>query len=283
MYYIQETDKPNLIFNILNIVQLCDDKIILPITGEEKIGLKKAQKLAQRTKKVLNRTISKKIVISNQIKKQEDYMNFLYTYEFEIVKGKWLFEILICKILDNILEKQGLNKKEIQISILVNDLSENMLLNIKKITKEYKRVNIITNHVEKLKKIEKKILEEDGIMITVGNNKKKGLSKSKLILNVDFPTELINLYNIFEEAIIVNLIENVKINKKRFNGITINDYDISFKDYEEFDYDKNNKYKSCEIYEAKINKKQPFQDVMKQIEKDKVEVIKLTGKNNDFK
>ena len=283
MYYIQEIDKPNFIFNILNIVRLCDDKIILPITGNEKISLNKAQKLARRTKKVLDRTISKKIVISNQIKKQKDYTNFLHTYEFEIAEGKWLFEVLTCKILDNILEKQKINKKEIQISILVNDLSENMLSNIKNISKEYKRVNIITNHIEKFKKIEKQILENDGIMITVGNNKKKGLSKSKLILNVDFPTELINQYNIFEDAIIVNLKEDIKINKKRFNGITINDYDISFEDFEEFDYDKNNKYKTCEIYEARINKKQPFQDIIKQIEKDKVEITQLVGKNNDFK
>ena len=71
MYYIQEADKPSFIFKMLNIVHLCDDKIILPIVGKEKISLRKAQKLAQRTKKVLDRTISKKIVISNQIKKQE--------------------------------------------------------------------------------------------------------------------------------------------------------------------------------------------------------------------
>lgn len=282
MYYIQETDKPNFIFSILNIVQLYDDKIILPITGEDKITLKKAHNLAKKTKKVLDKTISKKVVISKQIQKQEEYINFLHTYKLEIIEGKWLFEVLSCKILDEILEKQKINKSETQISILVNDLSENILSNIKKISKEYKRVNIVTNHIEKFRKIEKQILEKDGIMITVGNNKKKGLSKSKVILNVDFPSELINQYNIFENAIIVNLKGNVKIDKKRFNGITINDYDISFEELEEFDYDKNNKYKSCEIYEAKINKKQPFQEIIKQIEKDKVKIIKLIGKNATF-
>jgi hypothetical protein len=154
-----------------------------------------------------------------------------------------------------------------------------MLLNIRKISKEYKRVNIVTNHIEKFKKIEKQILEKDGIMITIGNNKKKGISKSQLILNVDFPSELINQYNIYENAIIVNIKGNVKITKKRFNGISINDYEITYKNTDEFDYDKKEKYKVCKVYEANINKKQPFQEIIKQIEKDQVKIAKLIGVN----
>ena len=281
LYYIQETDKPNFIFGLFNIVQLQENKIILPI-DENKISSKKAKKLAQKTKKILDKTMSKRIVISEKIQKQEEYVNLLHTYDFEIIEGKWLFEVLSCKVLDYILKQKEIKKEETSISILVNDLTENMLSNIRKIAKEYKRVNIITNHIEKFKKIEKQILEKDGIMITVGNNKKKGLSKAKIILNVDFPSELINQYNIYENAIIVNIKVNVKIAKKRFNGITINDYEIAFRSEEELDYDKRIKYKICEIYEAEINKKQPFQEIMKKIEKDQVKIIKLFGINTAF-
>lgn len=278
LYCIQETDKPNFIFRIFHIIQLREDKIILPIS-EEKISSRKAQKLAKKTKRILDKTISKRIVISKKIQKQEEYVNLLHTYSLEIIEGKWLFEALSCKVLDYILEKKEIQKEEIQISILVNDLTENMLSNIRKIAKEYKRVNIVTNHIGKFRKIEKQILEQDGIMITVGNNKRKGLAKSQLILNVDFPSELINQYNIYENAIIINMKGNVKINMKRFNGISINDYDIDFDQREEFDYNKNTKYKACEIYEAQINKKQPFQEVIKQIEKDKVKITQLVGIN----
>lgn len=281
MYYVQEADKPNFIFRIFNIIQLKEDKIILPI-NEKKISSRKAQKLAKKTKKILDKTISTKIVISEKIKKQKEYVNLLHTYSIELVNGKWLFEVLSCKILDYILDKKEIKKEETKISILVNDLTENMLSNIRQIAKEYKRVNIITNHIEKFKKIEKQILKKDGIMITVGNNKKKGLCKSQLILNVDFPSELINQYNIYEDAIIVNIRGNVKIAQKRFNGISINDYDITFERTEEFDYDKNTKYKACKIYEAQFNKKQPFQEVMKQIEKDKVKITKLIGVNSEI-
>ncbi len=143
-------------------------------------------------------------------------------------------------------------------------------------------VNIVTNHIEKFRKIEKQIFEEDGIMITIGNNKRKGLAKSEIILNIDFPTELINQYHIYEKAIILNIKYPIKIVKKRFNGINLNDYDISFKKTEEFEYENDPHYKNCEIYEAQINQKQSYSDLMKQLQKDQVEVTKLVGINNDF-
>lgn len=280
LYYIQEDDKPNFIFRLLNIIQLRQDKIILPI-DDKKITSKKAKKLAKKTKKIFDKTISKKVVISEKIQKQEEYVNLLHSYNLEIVQERWLFEVLSCKILDCIIEKRKMKKEETQISILVNDLSENMLANLRKIAKEYKRLNIITNHIEKFRRLENQILEKDGIMITVGNNKKMGLSKSKIILNVDFPQELIDQYNIYENAIIINIRGNIKISTKRFNGICINNYDITFEN-EEFDYDKETKYKTAQIYEAQINKRQPFKETIKQIERDKVKITKLMGINSQI-
>lgn len=280
MYYIQEDDKPNFIAKTFNIIKLEGDKIIIPINTNEKIEEKKAEKLVQKTKKILDKAISKKIILSQKIQEQEEYKNRLYRYNFDIIEGKWLFEVLACQALDYILEKKKMKKQDTAIAILVNDLSENMLANIRKIAKEYKRVNIVTNHIEKFKKIEKQILEQDGIMITVGNNKKKGIAKTKLILNIDFPSELINQYNIYENAIILNIRGNVRITKKRFNGISINDYEIKFKETEQIDYDKINKYKNYELYEAQINKKQPFQEIIKQLEKDKVKITQLVGINS---
>lgn len=278
MYFIQEADKPSILSKIFNHIQIEGDKILLPI-DEKQIESKKAQKLALKTKKLLDKAISKKIILSQKIQEQEEYKNILYSYDFDIIQGRWLFEVLACQTLDYLLEKKNRKKQETKITILVNELSENMIENLKKMAKEYKRVNIITNHIGKFKKIEEQILKEEGIMITVGNNKKKGLSKSEIILNVDFPSELINQYNIYEDAIIINMRENVKIAKKRFNGICINDYEITFKGQEDFDYDKSTKYKNYEIYEAQINKKQPFQEIIKQLKKDKVKVTQLVGRN----
>lgn len=276
MYYVQETDKPNFLFKLFNIVRLQEDKIILPI-GKDKIKSKRAEKLAKKTKRILDKTNCNKIVLSKAMKTQEIYKNYLYSYNINIVEGRWLFEVLSKQILEYVIKKEKMKKEETRLSILVNEITDNFLQNIKEIVKQYKSVNIVTNHIEKFKRIEEKILQEDGIMITVTNNKKKSLAKSEIILNVDFPTELINQYYIYEEAIIINLRGNVKINRKRFNGININDYKMKFNYLDEFDYDKNNLYDKKDIYEAQIYQKQPYQEIIKRIKKDKVKIVGLIG------
>lgn len=276
MYYIQEIDKPNFLFSFFNIVKLEDDKIILPIANNEKITLKKAQKLAKNTNKVLKKAHGNQVVVSKLIKNQEEYLNYLNSYNIRIVQGKWLFELLANDVLEYIVDKKRLKKEQIKVSILVNDMSDIMLENIKQIIRQYKRVNIVTNHLERFKKLEEQVLEE-GIMITVSNNKKKSLAKSEIILNVDFPTELINKYNLYEQAIIVNIKSDVEINKKRFNGININDYEIQFKDFEDFDYDKDNLYDKKDLYEVMSYKKQPYIYIRRKVISDKVKIIKLVG------
>ena len=213
MYYVQEIDKPNLLYQIFNIVRLKNDKIILPI-NKEKISDKKAKKLVKKIKKILEQTKCKKIILSKKLKKYENLKNEIYSNNLEIINGRWLFGVLGTRVIKYIIKKKKMKSEEIQISILINDISEIMLENIKQIVREYKKVNIVTNHIEKFKKIEEQILKEEGIMITVSRNKRKSLLKSQIILNVDFPSELINQYRINEEAIIVNLRGNVEIKRR---------------------------------------------------------------------
>ena len=156
-------------------------------------------------------------MLSKKVKENETYVNMLYSYNYEIIDGKWLFEAMSYKILEYIINLRELKKEEIEVSILVNNLTEYTLENIKKLAQEYKLINIVTNHIEKFKKIEEKIYNEIGLMLTVTNNKKKSLSKSQIILNIDFPKDMLNQYYIYENAIIINICGDMKIYKKRFN------------------------------------------------------------------
>ena len=276
MYYIQETDKPNFFLKLFNLIKLEEDKIILPI-GEEELTEKKAKKLAEKTKKIIDKVSSKNIVISKKIKKQKQYINYLQSENINIIEGKKLFQILVVPVLDYIVKKKNLKKGDTYVSILINETSEVILENIRRIIRQFKKVNIVTNHMEKFKKLEEQILNQEGIMINVSNNKRKSLSKSKIIINVDFPTELINKYQINEDAIIINLRGNVKINKKRFNGLNINDYEIESKNYEEFDYEKENLYYKKDIYESQLYLNQPLEYIERKIAKDKVKILYLEG------
>lgn len=281
MYYVQEIDKPNLLYQIFNIVRLKNDKIILPI-NKEKISDKKAKKLVKKIKKILEQTKCKKIILSKKLKKYENLKNEIYSNNLEIINGRWLFGVLGTRVIKYIIKKKKMKSEEIQISILINDISEIMLENIKQIVREYKKVNIVTNHIEKFKKIEEQILKEEGIMITVSRNKRKSLLKSQIILNVDFPSELINQYRINEEAIIVNLRGNVEIKSKRFNGINVNDYEIDYQIWNEFDYEKDKLYYKKDCYEAEFYQKQPFEYINRKIDRDKVKITKLIAERSEF-
>ncbi len=271
MYYIKETDKPSKIAEWLHIVRLENDTIILPIT-ETSLDEKIAYKLAMKTKNILAKTNSKKLVLSKQVKQQEAYVNYLYSYNYEIVDGRWLFQMLIFDVLEYVIKTLKIKEEEIKIGILVNDISELAIYVIKKLVTRYKYVKIVTNHIDRFKNIEEKISEEQGIFINVGNNKRKILSKTNILLNLDFPTELINRYTINNTATIVNFKGNVKIKNKRFNGLNINDYEIDWKTNPHFE-----KFDAKDIYEATQHKNQPIEEILKKIKRDNVMIQYLKG------
>ena len=271
MYYIKETDKPSKIAEWLNIVKLENDTIILPIR-ETSLDEKTAYKLAIKTKTILDKTNSKKLVLSKQVKQQETYMNYLYSYNYKIVDGRWLFQMLLFDVLEYIIKKLKIKEEEIKIGILVNDISDLAIYAIQKLVTKYKYVKIVTNHINRFKNIEEKISEEQGIFINIGNNKRKILSKTNIILNLDFPTELINRYTINSIATIVNFKGNVKIKNKRFTGLNINDYEIDWKTNPHLE-----KFEAKDVYEAMQYKNQPIEETFKRIKRDDVTIQCLQG------
>ena len=62
-------------------------------------------------------------------------MNYLYSYNFNIIDGKWLFEVLVIKVLDYIMQQMDMKKERTQIAFVVNDLSIIMLENLRQIVK----------------------------------------------------------------------------------------------------------------------------------------------------
>ena len=271
MYYIKETDKPSKIAEWLHIVKLENDTIILPIR-ETSLDEKTAYKLAIKTKTILDKTNSKKLVLSKQVKQQEAYMNYLYSYNYEIVDGRWSFQMLLFDVLEYVIKKSKIKDEEIKIGILVNDISDLAIYAIQKLVTKYKYVKIVTNHINRFKNIEEKISEEQGIFINIGNNKRKILSKTNIILNLDFPTELINRYTINSTATIINFKGNVKIKNKRFTGLNINDYEIDWKTNPHLE-----KFESKDVYEAMQYKNQPIEEIFKRMKRDNVTIQYLQG------
>ena len=261
-------------------MKLEGNKVYIPLINYEKQSkqLKLEEKLAVKTGKIFGKLNSKKVVLSKDIKKYERYVNLLNTYQLDIINGKWLFSMLIPEIISYIEVKKNIIPEEKTIHILANDFTEVVIENIKKLAQGHKHVAVITKNISKIKKIEEQILEETGSMITVMNNKKKGLAKAQLIINFDFPTELLKQYVICEDSIIVDITKNIKGLKKRFNGLIITNYEIDFKNKSEYKID-DKLFFARDLYEAEFYKNQPYKYVREKIKKDGIYIKFLYTKN----
>ena len=152
MYYIQETDKPVLIARIFNLIEIVNDRIILPIEEKETIDEKKIKILTKKIIKILDKTNCKTIILSKYLKKNEGFMEKLKSSGLNIIDGKWLFLVISEKVIDYVVRKKELKKEETNVSILVNNnFNDYILENIKEIIRKYKTVNIVTKQIEKFK------------------------------------------------------------------------------------------------------------------------------------
>ena len=308
MYYIYEDDKPKnlegFFIKVFKIVKIQNNQIkIAPIPklkliekgdGHKVVKRKDFEKrektietLAKKTANILNKTNCNKVILSKELKKEKGFVNYLYSQNLNIIDGKFLFKIIAPEVLSYIIKNKKIQEKELKIAILANDINEIVLGNIKLMIQRYKNITIVTRHALRLKKFQKDLYEKEGIAIAVTNNKRKAINKANVILNFDFPEEVLNKYTINENANIINFGNKVKVNKKRFNGTTINDYEIKLKNnklLEIVEYDKNIIEKNLlkDLYEAQLYKKQSFDILRKIIKKDKVDIRYLLGNNMKY-
>ena len=244
---------------------------LLPITKSMKLNKRKIRRIATRLNNLLYKNDIEDVVLSNYLYNNELFKNLLYGQNINIFNGKKLFKYMTYNILEYIcnIKNEDINSKE--VSILINDLTPKNMQNIIYIANKIKRINIVTNHINSFKSLENKLYNDFGIIITISNNKKKSLLESKTIINFDFPNEIINKYSINNNAIIINIPEDIKINTKKFNGILINNFKISIPP----------KYKISEfsdevIYESLVYKMN-FVSIKKTIKNDNIKIEGLIG------
>lgn len=279
-FYIKQGQ--NSMFKMIKI----EDNICTIHNLSEKTSIKKIEKMVKK----MERADINAVVISKVLHTNTNFINTLNAYNITTFDGKWLGEYFIADIIEY-LEKRVRKIKKDEISILANDLTEEIKGNIEELINKFKRIKIVTNHSEKFKKLEKDLYEQNGVPIIISNNKKKSISKSEVIVNFDFNEELINQYVINENAIIISLNENIKINKKRFNGMVVTDYEVSFKNapyeinisIEDF-YNKeileekiyNESLKRVQLSEANCSKFEVIRNILKEY---KTTIESIYGKN----
>ena len=286
--YIRESEKLSsfwelVLFGIKRFFCLIERKEVsgkviyyIPIVGKRNIFNFKVKRISSKINKMLDKDESNIVVLSKYLYGISDLKNYLYSNNVDILSGRFLFKCLSYKVIEYVFKCWDIDLELGETTILVNDFTELNKDIIIYIAKRIKRLNIVTNHIDRFKKIEEYLYNEYGIILNISNNKRKSLLKSKLILNFDFPEELVNKYRMYDEAVLVNICEKINISRKRFNGININSYKINMPD----EYEVPN-FSNELVYESLIYKLNSFKNINERFLMDKISIDKFIG-NNGF-
>jgi len=247
-----------------------DDKDLLILPEINKRVLRKIEK-------IIKIRCIKNICLSNALLKDEEFMVFVKRQAINILDGKWLFGYLIQKTVEYIVQNKKEELENQEVSMLANDINDNIIYNITEIAGKVKVTNIITTKQEKFKTLEKKISEEKGIILNINKNYKKGLAKSDIIINFDFEEGLLNKYVLPKKACIVNVKKEIRIASKSFEGINVSSYKIAtprkYTKYLRFFKD----FSEEILYESFIYKKTSVENIVEEINNDGVCITYLEG------
>lgn len=219
-----------------------DKKVYLIVNTKNKNTYKN---IIKKLKNEKTRTQKIQIVLEDNLKENVNYFN-----EFKILDGKEFMNNNVNKILEKILENIPIALQD--VFILTNKYNESSVRLIKNIGQEFKSVNVISKEIERYNMLED-ILENETIVFSIANNKRKSLKKAKIIVNMDFTKEQLQEYNIYRNAIIINLNKEKITNLKGFEGIIVQNVEIELEDTEKEIFKENNildGFKKVELYES---------------------------------
>lgn len=248
------------------------------------------------------------VILSKELYENKEFIKQLSNNRIKVLEGKWLYKYMVPDIIEYICKKANIDNN-IEIGMLTNEVTDEFLGSIELLSKKFKKIKIVTEHPEKFKRIDQRELENSGFSMIISQNKKQALTRAKIIVNFDLPEETINQYNISENAIILSLGEELNINKKRFNGIIVKDYDIQseyrkeineiqdkneieINNAEDSDIDMQDFYikhiKEGKIYEKSLTERRleeanlsKFHIIRRIIDEDKIQIKELYGKNRN--
>lgn len=268
-YYLEKMDKPMLILGKIKF-EKDNCKIYLNLEKEKNI---------QKVIKKLIKNEASNVVLSKELCENKNLINALNAYGINIFDGRWLIKYLSIELLNYIISQKNIKKEETEIAITTNEITDLSIETIKILAKQYKRTTVVTNHIEKLRKIEKEMYDKEGILISITNNQKKSLLRSQIILNIDFNKETLNKYNINENAVILNSEGDMKIENKRFNGINVNDYEVEVGREEIIWRDNMQKFRTKDLLESVLYMKDTYNNIRNKIGKNKISIKELYGVN----
>lgn len=218
------------------------------------VDIDQCKHLVHINKKVVNKKVYEKIIRITKNNKILFSNNVVSSQYNNFFSGKILMKYMIIDIIKSIQQMIGSNfiQEDLYIA-LGGEVDYNILCDL---SKEFKSVNIVTDKIRKIKRIESK-LERDNIVYSISNNKRKALKKAKIIINMDYSSNFFEEFNINRNCIIINLSSKNLLMKNSFQGSIIEGIEIDYTNNNEYlnsmEYNKNKLYESYIIYSKYID------------------------------
>lgn len=276
--YIKEEILKNQFWRRIEI-RIFDNNYVIAVSNKKKDRKKIKEKLAR----IIKKLGIDAVVFSKEL--EGDFKNDVCEMiNIKVVNGKKLMEFMEYDIVKYVLDKQNADTKKEDIYIVFKRDSNLNLDFLKRFLENFRLVNIVTNDVDKLKNIQDNLLDNEGILISVSNNKRKALKRAKYILNINLTKEELEKYRINREAIIVNIGENVKYDEPCFDGVNINYFKISCPDeYLERFEQVGSQFDLAQMYESILLQdrvdKTKLEAVYSRIKEDNIKIVELIGNN----
>ena len=273
--YIRQSENIKFLHKIFNIfrVEKLDDKTIINLPINKKSKNKKIEKVIQKLSQYFNNNNIKIVVLEQTLMENANIKNIIYSNNINILDGTRLDKFLVYNLVQKIYQYKKTNIQAGEITLLINENDDINVETIIMLAKEIKRLNIITNDIKKFRKIVDYLYKELGILIKLSNNVKTNLRSSDIIVNIDFPEEIVNKLEIPNNAVVLNMPKNINIKSKKFSGINIKAWEIEVPDKYILE-----RFNTSIMYEASLYTK-PVMKVFEQIQNDDIKIKKLIGVN----
>lgn len=209
------------------------------------VDIDKNRHLMKINKEIINEKVYEKII---KITENDNLLfsnNVVANHYNDCFSGKILMKYMVVDIIQKI-------QKIVETNFILEDLyiafeGEVDYSILYDLSREFKSINIVTNKIRKVKRIENKF-DRDDIVYSISNNKKKALKKAKIIVNMDYSSDFFEEFNINRNSIIINLsLQNLSM-KNSFQGSIIEGVEIDYTNNNEYlnsvEYDKNKLYES---------------------------------------
>ena len=178
-YYYNFIAKLKYHMNIITVKQIYDAYLfILPFSDLSKDT--KLEKCIKKVKILMQRYNIQSLVAEDNLKQSEKFKKIIEpeTKKIHILDGRGIMPYLIQETLENILKRQGSKTELEDLYICVKENKPLHIENIIYLMKYFKNINIVTPNIKEFQRVADKIEENENIIITVTNNKKKSLKKA---------------------------------------------------------------------------------------------------------